>query len=169
MGVMPSMVKPLVGNVIPEDIVQPESEQELADLVCLAQANNIKLTPRAKATSGYGGLLPVQGGLVVDFNRLNHIIDISIDERTATVEPGVVWKEIEYHLNNQGLTLNLYPSSFPASTVGGWLAQGGTGIGGYEFGDFIENVVSVRLVQPDGTIRELRGSDSGREPGSVYC
>lgn len=131
------MVKPLVGNVIPEGIVQPESEQELVDLVRLAWAKNIKLTPRGKATSGYGGVLPVQGGLVVEFNRLNHIIDISIDERTATVEPGVVWKEIEYHLNNQGLTLNLYPSSFPASTVGGWLAQGGTGIGGYEFGEHL--------------------------------
>lgn len=70
------MVKPLVGNVIPEGIVQPESEQELVDLVRLAQANKIKLTPRGRATSGYGGVLPIQGGLVVEFNRLNHIIDI---------------------------------------------------------------------------------------------
>ena len=81
--------------------MQPESEQELVELVRLAQAKNIKLTPRGKATSGYGGVLPVQGGLVVEFNRMNRIIDISVDERTATVEPGVVWKEVEYHLNNQ--------------------------------------------------------------------
>jgi len=159
MGVMPSMVKPLVGDTIPDGIVQPESEQELIDLVKLAGRENLKLTPRGKATSGYGGVLPVQGGLVVEFNRLNRIIDISADNRTATVEPGVVWKEVEYHLNKQGLTLNIYPSSFPSSTAGGWLAQGGTGIGGYEFGDFIDNVVAVRLVQPDGNVRELKGRD----------
>lgn len=159
MGVMPAMIKPLVGDTIPAGIIQPVSEQELVDLVRLANEKNLKLTPRGKATSGYGGVLPVQGGMVVEFNRLNRIVDISVENRTATVEPGAVWKEIEYHLNQKGLTLNLYPSSFPSSTVGGWLAQGGTGIGGYEYGDFIDNVVSCRLVQPDGTVRELKGPD----------
>ncbi len=159
MGVMPSMVKPLVGNPIPDGIVQPQSEEELQNLVNLARADKVKLTPRGKATSGYGGVLPVEGGLVVEFNRMKKIINIDPVERTATVEPGVVWNELEYHLNQAGLTLALYPTSAPSSTVGGWLAQGGAGIGSYEYGYFIDNVISARLIQIDGEIRELSGKD----------
>jgi Fe-S oxidoreductase/FAD/FMN-containing dehydrogenase len=159
MGVMPSLVQPLVGNPIPDGIIQPESEQELVVIANLAKQENIKLTPRAKATSGYGGVLPVEGGLVVEFNRMKKIIEINTEERTATVEPGVVWNELEYHLNKKHLTLALYPTSAPSSTVGGWLAQGGAGIGSYEYGYFVNNVVSARLVQIDGTVRELNNQE----------
>jgi len=159
MGVMPSMVKPLVGNPVPDAIVQPITEQELVNLVKLAQREKLNLTPRGKATSGYGGVLPVEGGLVVEFNRMNKIININTEQRTATVESGVVWKELEYHLNQQDVTLALYPTSFPASTVGGWLAQGGAGIGSYEFGYFSDNVISARVVLPDGSIKEFAGQD----------
>jgi Fe-S oxidoreductase/FAD/FMN-containing dehydrogenase len=159
MGIMPSLVQPLVGNPIPDGIVQPQSEQELVALANLARQENIKLTPRAKATSGYGGVLPVEGGLVIEFNRMKKIIEINSDERTATVEPGVVWNELEYHLNQKDLTLALYPTSAPSSTVGGWLAQGGAGIGSYEYGYFVDNVVSARLVQINGVVRELKNQE----------
>jgi len=159
MGVMPSLVQPLVGNPVPDGIIQPESEQELVELVNLARQEKIRLTPRAKATSGYGGVLPVEGGLVVEFSRMKRIIDIDPEERSATVEPGVVWNELEYHLNQRELTLALYPTSAPSSTVGGWLAQGGAGIGSYEYGYFKDNVYSARLVQLDGTVIDLTGKD----------
>jgi Fe-S oxidoreductase/FAD/FMN-containing dehydrogenase len=159
MGTMPSMIKPLAGDPVPDGIVQPVSEEELVELVKLARQKKINLTPRGKATSGYGGVLPVEGGLVVEFNRMNKINAIDGENLTAVVEPGVVWKELEYHLNQQNLTLALYPTSFPASTVGGWLAQGGAGIGSYEYGYFADNVLSARVVLPDGNIRELKGTE----------
>lgn len=159
MGVMPSMVKPVIGNVIPDGIVQPVSEAELVELAQMAGKAGISLVPRGKATSGYGGVLPVGGGLVVEFNRMNKIIAIDPATRTVTAEPGLVWKELEYHLNQQDLTLALYPTSAPSSTVGGWLAQGGAGIGSYEYGYFRDNVVSARLVRPDGQVQELKGKD----------
>ena len=57
------------------------------------------------------------------------------------------------------MTLRLYPSSYPAATVGGWLAQGGAGIGSFESGWFRDNVVSTRVVIPDGQVRVFSGSD----------
>ncbi|MGE5370408.1 MAG: FAD-binding and (Fe-S)-binding domain-containing protein [Solirubrobacterales bacterium] len=159
MGVMPSMIKPVVGSCVPDGIVQPLTEAELIELVQFANRENIKLTPRGKATSGYGGVLPVDAGLVVEFNRMSQILSIDPEARTATVQPGVVWKELEYHLNQQDLTLALYPTSAPSSTVGGWLAQGGAGIGSYEFGYFSDNVFAARLVAPDGSVRELAGKE----------
>ncbi len=57
------------------------------------------------------------------------------------------------------MALRLYPSSYPGSSVGGWLAQGGAGFGSYEFGWFADNVVSAKAVLPNGEIREFAGKD----------
>ena len=63
---MPGLIKPLVGSTIPDAVVQPETEEELAALVRWASENRIPLTPRGKASSGYGGVLPVKKGVVVE-------------------------------------------------------------------------------------------------------
>jgi len=156
---LPSLVKPLLGNTTPDAVVQPETETELVELVRWARENDIPLTPRGKASSGYGGVLPVRQGVVVDFYRMNKIIHVDPQALTASVESGVVWEKLDQALEKQGLTLRLYPSSYPSSTVGGWLAQGGAGIGSYEAGWFRENVVSARVVLPDGEVRGLKGED----------
>jgi Fe-S oxidoreductase/FAD/FMN-containing dehydrogenase len=156
---IPSIIKLLVGNTIPDAVVQPETEEELVDLVKWANHYKIPLTPRGKATSGYGGVLPVKKGIVIDLYRLNNIHSINEKDMTVVVDAGVVWEKLDKKLIKQGLTLRLYPSSYPAATVGGWLAQGGTGIGSFEYGWFNDNVVSARVVLPDGNVREFSGDE----------
>ncbi len=156
---MPGIMKPIIGSTIPEAVVQPETEKELVAIVRWASENGIPLTPRGKASSGYGGVLPVKGGVVVDFFRMNKVISIDKAKQTATVQAGIVWEKVDRALKKEGLTVNLYPSSYPGSTVGGWLAQGGTGIGSFEAGWFVDNVVSARVVLADGTVKEFSGKD----------
>jgi Fe-S oxidoreductase/FAD/FMN-containing dehydrogenase len=158
-GGMPSLVRPLVGDANPDGIVQPETEAELVELVRWAYERGIPLTPRAKASSGYGGVLPIKGGLVVDFFRLNRVIAIDAAKFTATVQAGIVWEKLERALAKQNLMLKLYPSSLPGSTVGGWFAQGGAGFGSYEAGWFRENVLAARVVLPDGTVKDFSGDE----------
>lgn len=156
---MPGLFKPLIGNTIPEAVVQPETEAEVVELVRWAVGNNIPLTPRGKASSGYGGVIPVKQGLVVDFYRMKRILDIDTTSQTATVEAGVVWESLDRELAKHNLTLRLYPTSYPSSTAGGWLAQGGTGIGSYEAGWYKDNVISARVVLPTGEVREFAGKE----------
>ncbi|MGD0660133.1 MAG: FAD-dependent oxidoreductase, partial [Syntrophorhabdales bacterium] len=131
-AVFPSLFRPLVGKTLPDAIVQPENEEELKALAKWAQEQGIPLTPRGKASSGYGGVLPVKGGIVVDFYRMNRVIDIDPKGLTARIEAGVVWERLDRELAKKNLALKLYPSSYPSSTAGGWLAQGGAGIGSFE-------------------------------------
>jgi len=156
---VPGLIKPLIGNTVPEAVVQPVKEDELVDLIKWARENEVSLTPRGKASSGYGGVIPVKKGIVVDFYRMNRVITIDADALTATVQAGVIWEKLDRELEKHGLTLTTYPSSYPGSTVGGWLAQGGAGIGSYEAGWFRDNVLSARVVLPDGTIRDFSGPD----------
>jgi Fe-S oxidoreductase/FAD/FMN-containing dehydrogenase len=158
-GTMPVMVKPLIGKALADAIVQPKSEAEVVELMRWAVQNRIPLVPRAKATSGYGGVLPVKGGITVDFWRLRKLVSVDEDALTVTVEPGITWKTLEKELGKRGLALRLYPSSAPSSTVGGWLAQGGFGYGSFEYGEFSANVVTARVVLPNGGARAFSGDD----------
>ncbi len=159
MSELPRLVLPLLGNTIPDGIIQPKSEQELVELARWASSRGIPLTPRAKASSGYGGVIPVKRGIVVDFFRMKDIIEINRDELWVKAQPGMVWEKLEKLLSEQGLSLRVYPSSYPSSTVGGWLAQGGCGYGSYEFGCFRDSVISARVVLADGSISEFSGPD----------
>ncbi len=158
-GVMPSMVKPLIGKALADAIVQPQNEEEIIALVRWANQNRIPLVPRGKATSGYGGIIPVKGGIIVTFWNMRGLVSVDADNLTATVQPGIVWQNLETELAKQGLALRLYPSSAPSSTVAGWLAQGGFGYGSFEYLDFPRNVVSARVVLPSGEVREFSGAD----------
>ncbi len=158
-GVLPPLVQPLIGNPLADAVVQPKDEQELVDLVRWAAQERIPLIPRGKATSGYGGILPLKGGLIVDLWRMRAILSVNPERQTVTVQPGIVWEDLERDLHKQGLDLRLYPSSAPSSTVGGWLAQGGYGFGSFEYGPFRENVVSARTVLPTGEVNCFSGED----------
>jgi len=158
-GSLPSLVKPLVGNTLPAGVVQPLNEEQVIQLVALARTHGIPLAPRGKSTSGYGGVLPVKGGLVVDFAWMNQVLAVDPEALTVTVQPGVIWEKLDKELHKRGLALRTYPSSAPSSTVGGWLAQGGVGFGAYEFGAFRDNVVSCRAVLPSGEVRRFDGDD----------
>jgi len=158
-GTLPSLIKPLVGGTLPAGVVQPLSEEQVVELAKLAQAHNVPLVPRGKSTSGYGGVTPVNGGLVVDFAWMNQILAVDAAALTVTVQPGVIWEKLDKELHKQGLALRTYPSSAPSSTVGGWLAQGGMGYGAYEYGPFRQNVVSARVVLPSGEVKQFSGAD----------
>jgi Fe-S oxidoreductase/FAD/FMN-containing dehydrogenase len=159
LGEMPPLIKPLIGRALADAIVQPKDEQEVATLAQWAARNQIPLVPRGKATSGYGGMIPVKGGITVDFRRMRDVLAVDEENLTVTVEPGLVWQDLEQALARHNLALRLYPSSAPTSTVGGWLAQGGFGYGSFEYGPFSDNVVSACAALPNGEVRAFSGPD----------
>jgi Fe-S oxidoreductase/FAD/FMN-containing dehydrogenase len=156
---IPNLIKPLVGDTTPDAVVQPQSEAELVELVRWAYAHGVPLTPRGKGSSGYGGVIPIKKGLVVDFYFMKDVLEVDPGQKVVTVQPGITWEQLDKHLEAYGLTLRLYPTSYPSSSVGGWLAQGGAGIGSYEYGYIADNVISARAVLPSGEVREFSGSD----------
>ncbi|MDD5288311.1 MAG: FAD-binding and (Fe-S)-binding domain-containing protein [Dehalococcoidales bacterium] len=155
---LPGMIKSMVNN-IPEAVVQPLNTDDVIFVTKFARQHNIPITPRGGATSGWGGALPTRGGIVVDFSRMRHILKIDTANGTALVEAGVVWKNIEYELNKQGLSSRIVPSSALSATVGGWVAEGGGGIGSYEYGQIGNNIISVKMVTPEGEVKTLTGEE----------
>jgi FAD/FMN-containing dehydrogenase len=151
----PPSARPVIGETVPDAVVQPTEESELLELARWASAEGVALTPRGCGTSRSGGAVPLRRGVVVDFRRMDRLIDVDARSRTATVEPGIVWQRLDTELARHGFALRLYPTSYAGSTAGGWLAHGGAGLGSFEAGWFRRNVVDARIVVPSGGILEL--------------
>lgn len=153
---LPGMVKSLIKNV-PEAVVQPVNTDEVVFLTQFCRQKGIPITPRGAATSGWGGAVPSRGGIVADLTRMRRIVEIDVEKGLAHVEAGVIWKNLEYGLGKHGLACRVMPSSALSATIGGWVAEGGGGIGSYEYGRIGENIKSVKLVTPAGEVRILEG------------
>lgn len=151
-GFLPAIARGQI-NTMPDAVVQPVNHGEIKDLIKLAGKYKTPLVPRGAATSGYGGVLPVRGGIVVDFTRMNRIIEIDTKTGIVSVEPGVRWNDLEKELLKKDLALRLYPGSAISATVGGWIATGGgVGLGSFEYGYLKDNIVEIELITPDGTM-----------------
>jgi Fe-S oxidoreductase/FAD/FMN-containing dehydrogenase len=158
-GAMPKLVKPFVPAGVAGAVVRPRDEAQIVRLAKLGQSRGMRLVPRGWATSGYGGVLPPSGAVVVDMSGHQRVLAVDPEALTVRVEAGAIWENVDREIGMQGLALRMYPSSYPSSSVAGWLAQGGSGFGSYEYGTFKENVTAARVVLPTGAVKEFTGDE----------
>ncbi|BCU69272.1 FAD-binding and (Fe-S)-binding domain-containing protein [Stygiolobus caldivivus] len=159
MGFVPQLVWSggLKLNLIPDYVVYPTSIEDVVDLVKIALKYKVPIIPYGRATNRYGNAIPVDGGIIVDFAKMDKV---EIDEvnSQAISEPGATWKLVDLAAQSKGLQLRTFPSSYD-STVGGGVAGDALGIGSYEYGFISDNVSFVDMINPKGEIVRLEGSN----------
>ncbi|MFX1273199.1 MAG: FAD-binding oxidoreductase, partial [Promethearchaeota archaeon] len=157
-GSLPKQVGWLM-NVKPDAIVQPQTPEEIKFLYKFANKYKVPLVPRGAGTSGYGGAIPRKGGIIVDMRVMDKVVEIDEENMTVTVEPGLSWANLQFELNRKNFDLRCYPSSGLSATIGGWVAQGGDGIGSLKYGNINKNVVAFEVVLPTGKIVKSKDCD----------
>src|SRR5215210_3535539 len=141
--------------------VFPQSIEEVESVCRLAARHSIPLVARGAGTARYPGDSP--RGLAVRFDAMRQIrIPEGEAENWVEVEPGVTWWTLEERLRERGMGPRVYPTSAPRSTVGGWLAENGIGVGSYEYGWLLQNVLSVEAVLAGGERSIIEGSEALR-------
>ena len=135
----------------------PASAEEVALVAEVAQRHGLPLSLRGAGTV-FGPTEP-SAGLSLRFELMKRFAVRGDGERAVELEPGIAWVELEDHLRAEGESLRVYPTSAPRSTVGGWLARDGLGLGSYEYGWLSENVDAVEVVLPGGARRVVEGPD----------
>jgi glycolate oxidase len=136
--------------------VFPESAEEVESLMKLASRHSIPLVARGAGTAIYAGRVPRV--LVVRFDEMRGTrLPEESGEDWVEVEPGVTWMVLGNRLREKGMGPTVYPTSAPRSTVGGWLAENGLGVGSYEYGWLLQNVLSVEVVLAGGKRDHIEG------------
>jgi glycolate oxidase subunit GlcD len=149
---------------MPEAVVFPQNTQQVSEIVKLAYANRIPFLPRGSGTGLSGGAMAAEGGIIVEMQRMNRILQIDTENRIAVVQPGVV----NVHITQATAPLGLYyapdPSSQTACSIGGNVAENSGGPHCLKYGMTTNHILAVEAVLPDGEIVRL-GNPAGEGVG----
>jgi len=118
----------------PDAAVLCESRAEIELVLRLAAEHKVPVTPRGTGTGMTGGALPVRGGLVLSTERMKRIIDISVDDRIAIVEPGVINADLQAAVEAQSMFYAPDPASLAMCSMGGNVAENAGGPRAFKYG-----------------------------------
>lgn len=154
---------------LPDIVVWPAGGREVSAVVRLAAEEGVPVVPRGAGTGYTGGSLPVSGGIVLSFEKMNRIVSIDAGRGIAVVEPGVVNQALRDEVEALGLSYPPDPASLKVSSLGGNVAEGAGGPRTVLYGTTRDYVVGLEVVLPDGTTLStgFLASCSGWDPGPL--
>ncbi|MBN2430193.1 MAG: FAD-binding oxidoreductase [Acidobacteria bacterium] len=147
----------------PDVVVWPHSTADVQAVVRLAAERRWPVTPWGAGSSLEGNPIPVSGGIVLDMQEMNRILDIRETDFQVDVQAGVIYKELNQRLQRQGLFFPPDPGA--SATVGGMIANNASGIRTVKYGPTKDYVQRLTVVLADGRVipigNRARKSSSG--------
>jgi glycolate oxidase len=143
----------------PELVAFPVSTADVVAIVKIAREFDIPVVGRGAGTGLSGGSIPLEGGIVVAFSRMNRILEIDLENERAVVEPGVVNLDITAAVQDRGFFYAPDPSSQKACTIGGNVAENAGGPHTLAHGVTTNHVLGLEAVLPDGTVFTTGGKE----------
>ena len=141
----------------PDIVVLPASTDEVAAIVKIAARFHVPVVPRGAGTGLSGGAIPIYGGIVIVFARMNRILEIDYTNLRAVVQPGLVNLHLSNALNPEGFYYVPDPSSQRSCTIGGNVGENAGGPHTLLYGVTTNHVLGVEIVTPDGEIVQIGG------------
>lgn len=148
----------------PDGVVLPNSTEEVARVVRLAYEEKTPIIGRGSGTNLSGGTIPVKGGIVIHFSRMNRVLEVDLPNRTVTVEPGIFTLDLQNMLAKKGFLYAPDPASQKVSTLGGNFGENSGGPHCLKYGVTTNHVLGAELVLYDGTVI-WTGGKSQDNPG----
>jgi glycolate oxidase len=148
----------------PEIVVLPRTPEQVPSVVRLLWNEGIAFVPRGAGTGLSGGTLPLAAPVMICTSRLNRIEAIDRRDRRVLAQAGVVNQWVSNAVRADGLLYAPDPSSQPACTIGGNVAENSGGPHTLKYGVTTNHVLGLELVLPDGDVVRL-GSAAEERPG----
>ncbi|MBN1092989.1 FAD-binding protein [Blastococcus sp. TML/M2B] len=136
-------------RVLPRAVVRPRDTDEVLATLAVCRELGVPLTARGAGTSIAGNA--VGPGVVLDTSRhLNRVLAIDPEQRTATVEPGLVQAALQTAARPAGLRFGPDPSTHNRCTIGGMIGNNACGSRALGYGRTSDNVVGLDVVTGSG-------------------
>ena len=155
-------------------VAQPDSTEEVAQLVRWCRRNRIAVVPQGGNTGLTGGSVPDASGraVVLSLTRMNRVRAIDPLNNTITVEAGCVLQRVQEAAAQAG---RLFPLSLAAQgtcTIGGNLSTNAGGVQVIRFGNARELCLGLEVVNADGEIwdglKGLRKDNTGYDLRDLF-
>ena len=146
-----------VASALPVAVAFPHTTAQVSKILAFTSRHRIPVTTRGAGRGYVGGCVPVRGGLVVSFVKMNRLLQISPADGLAVVQPGL----ITARLGSAAIRKNLFyppdPASLKESTLGGNIATNAGGPRCLKYGVTRSYILGLEVVLVDGTVVRLGG------------
>lgn len=142
---------------LPDVIVLPETTEDVAATVRVAAEHRVPVVVRGMASGLAAASVPLGGDIVLSLTRMDRILEIDEENRTARVQAGIVTANFQAEVERRGLFYPPDPSSNRQSTIGGNIACSAGGPRCLKYGVTGDYVMGLSVVLADGRVLETGG------------
>ena len=135
---------------LPDVVIWPHTTAEVSAVLKYANKNNLPVVAWGAATSIEGQPIPTHGGIVLDFGQMNRILKVHQNDFQVTVQPGILYKDMNKTLANYGLFFAPDPGA--NASIGGMVANNAAGIRTVKYGATKDNVLAMEVVLANGQV-----------------
>src|SRR6056297_736125 len=143
-------------KAFPEIMIEPETTEEVSQIMKFASKRNIPVTPRGTGTGLCGGAVPMEGGILLLTTSMDEIIEIDEENLTAKVQPGVILMNFSEKVNDLGFMYPPDPGE-KSATLGGNVLTNAGGMRAVKYGVTRDYVLGMEIVLPNGEIIDTGG------------
>jgi glycolate oxidase len=144
-----------VSATAPLAVVEALTIADVQATLRFASEHRIPVVPRGAGTGLAGGAIAGEGELVLSTRRMTRVLEVSVDDELAVVEPGVLNADLNDELAPRGLWWAPDPASRRIATIGGNIATNAGGLLCVKYGVTREAVLGLKVVLADGRLLEL--------------
>ncbi|UCC66554.1 MAG: FAD-binding oxidoreductase [Deltaproteobacteria bacterium] len=152
---------------LPEVVIWPHSTEEVSKIIKWVHKKEVPITPWGAGTSLEGNPIPASGGMVMDLQEMNRILEIREEDLQVDVQAGVVYKELNKTLGNYGLFFPPDPGA--AATIGGMVANNASGVRTVKYGATKDFVLKLVVVLPAGEVITIGSHSAKSSSGYDLC
>ena len=134
----------------PEAVAFPETTAEVAEILRLCHAAGCPVVGWGAGTSLEANALATEGGITVDFARMNRVLEVDAENRLAVVQPGLTRIALNTELRATGLFFPVDPGA--DASLGGMAATRASGTTTVRYGSMRDNVAALEVVLADGRV-----------------
>ncbi len=146
---------------MPSAVVLPTSTRDVSAIVKIARDCGEPIVARGAGTGLCGGAVPLTGGVILSFARMNRLLEFDERGRRARVQPGLINLDLSRHVASSGLFYAPDPSSQQISTIGGNIATNAGGAHCLSYGTTVNHVLGLEIVDARGEVFQTNIDDLG--------
>ncbi len=148
----------------PDAVAYPTTTEQVAEIVRICARHHVPVTGWGTGTSLEGQAQAIQGGLVVDFSRMNQVLELNQADMDVRVQPGVTRQALNDDLRASGLFFPVDPGA--NASLGGMASTRASGTTAVRYGTMRDNVLGLEVVLADG--RVIRTGTRARKSSAGY-
>ena len=135
---------------LPGAVARCANAEEVAQVVRFCRERKIPVVARSQGHT-QSGQATTEGGVLVDTSAFRTIHEIDEVGETATVDGGVVWRDLVRATTEKGLVPRVLTNNLNVA-VSGTLSMAGLGVASFRYGTQADNAVELEVVTGTGDI-----------------